>query len=563
MPRTCLNKADNFCYICGEVTFASQKRRITTVIKKAYNLYFGCKIGDQDKNWAPHICCNSCGSRLVQWLNGNKPSMPFAVPMIWREPTDHVSNCYFCMVPPIAKGLTKKKKLFVQYPNIQSAIRPVPHGEGLPIPKAPESFVVESSEEEPQEACSDEPTALHDPDYLPSTSAEPHLITQMELNDLIRDLDLPKNKAEVLGSRLKQWNLLASDVRTSLYRDREKDLLPFFDQEGGIAVCNNICGLMSAINIDYNPDEWRLFVDASKTSLKAVLLHNGNQLPSVPVAYAVAMKETYENLKELLRCINYGQHQWSICGDLKVVAILLGLQGGYTKYCCFLCEWDSRAKALHYIKRDWPLRQTLQPGTKNVKYPALVDSNKILLPPLHIKLGLMKNFVKAMDRNKAAFMYLISKFPSLSAAKINEGIFVGPQIRELINDDEFLSLLHGKEKTAWIAFISVTSNFLGNNKAANYKEVVENLIQAYKNLGCNMSLKIHFLHSHLNFFPSNCGAVSDEHGERFHQDVAAMEKRYQGKWSPSMLADYCWTLVRDNPFLEYKRQVKRSKRDTN
>jgi len=69
-------------------------------------------------------------------------------------------------------------------------------------------------------------------------------------------------------------------------------------------------------------------------------------------------------------------------------------------------------------------------------------------------------------------------------------------------------------------------------------ELVENLLRAYKSLGCNMSLKIHFLHSHLNFFRLNCGAVTDEHGERFHQDIAAMEKRYQGKWSSSMLADY-------------------------
>ncbi|CAI9616281.1 unnamed protein product [Staurois parvus] len=153
MPRTCVNKADHFCYICGEINFISQKRRITGMIKKAYNLYFGCKIGDQDKSWAPHICCNSCGMALEQWLNGKKASMPFAVPMIWREPTDHLSNCYFCMVPPIVKGLNKKKKLSVHYPNIPSAIRPVPHGEGLPIPKAPESFVVELSEEEP-EACS-------------------------------------------------------------------------------------------------------------------------------------------------------------------------------------------------------------------------------------------------------------------------------------------------------------------------------------------------------------------------------------------------------------------------
>jgi hypothetical protein len=69
-----------------------------------------------------------------------------------------------------------------------------------------------------------------------------------------------------------------------------------------------------------------------------------------------------------------------------------------------------------------------------------------------------------------------------------------------------------------------------------------------------MSLKIHFLHSHLEFFPDNLGAVSDEHGERFHQDIASMEKRYQGKWSPSMLSDYCWTLKRDVPQAKYARK---------
>ncbi|KDR20410.1 hypothetical protein L798_04945 [Zootermopsis nevadensis] len=53
-----------------------------------------------------------------------------------------------------------------------------------------------------------------------------------------------------------------------------------------------------------------------------------------------------------------------------------------------------------------------------------------------------------------------------------------------------------------------------------------------------MSFKIHFLHSHLDFFPSNCGAVSDVHGECFHQDISAMEQRYKSKWSAAMLADY-------------------------
>ncbi|UYV74137.1 hypothetical protein LAZ67_11002222 [Cordylochernes scorpioides] len=59
-------------------------------------------------------------------------------------------------------------------------------------------------------------------------------------------------------------------------------------------------------------------------------------------------------------------------------------------------------------------------------------------------------------------------------------------------------------------------------------------IQEWPNaLGCNMSLKIHFLHSHLDFFPDNLGSVSDEHGERFHQDKSSMEKRYQVPERPS------------------------------
>nr|CAH7733773.1 unnamed protein product [Callosobruchus chinensis] len=65
-------------------------------------------------------------------------------------------------------------------------------------------------------------------------------------------------------------------------------------------------------------------------------------------------------------------------------------------------------------------------------------------------------------------------------------------------------------------------------------------------MGCNMSLKVHFLHSHLDFFPENLGAVSDEHGERFHQGIAKMVKRFSGKWNASMLAEYCWFLGRDS-----------------
>ena len=83
---------------------------------------------------------------------------------------------------------------------------------------------------------------------------------------------------------------------------------------------------------------------------------------------------------------------------------------------------------------------------------------------------------------------------------------------------------------------------------------MHDLLTSYNAMGCNMSLKIHFLEVHLDFFPENLGEVSDEHGERFHQDIVTMEKRYQGKWTSSMLADYCWTLEMDVPDAKYRRK---------
>ncbi|UYV61607.1 hypothetical protein LAZ67_1005527 [Cordylochernes scorpioides] len=140
----------------------------------------------------------------------------------------------------------------------------------------------------------------------------------------------------------------------------------------------------------------------------------------------------------------------------------------------------------------------------------------------------MKNFVKAMDRNASGFAYLKQKFSSISEAKIKEGIFVGPQIRELQQDGNFQNSSNEVETAAWNSFRNVCKNFLGSVKVENYRDIVNDLLLSYKALGCNMSLKIHFLHSHLDFFPDNLGAVSDEHGERFHQAISSMEKRYQG-----------------------------------
>lgn len=465
MPRKCNNSPDSFCYVCGSFTTKAQRRAITTDLKKIYKLYFGCPLGDQDKSWAPHLICNSCSNGLRDWLNLRKAAMPFAIPMVWREPRDHLNDCYFCRVN--TTGFSAKNKHKIVYPSLDSAIRPIPHDESLPVPVPPSDGLasVESDEEHGEGAYGYNPEFV-DPDYVPDEDSEPKTFTQSELNDLIRDLNLSKDKAELLASRLKQKHLLAKGVAVTHYRSRNHQLTAFFTVNGPLCYCHDIIGLFNSLSQQHVPAEWRLFIDSSHRSLKAVLLHNGNSKPSLPIGHSVHLKESYDNMKTLLESLAYNTHQWNICGDLKVIGMLMGMQGGFTKYCCFLCLWDSRSTDEHYAKRDWQARDGYQPGKNSVKFVPLVDPHKIFLPPLHIKLGLMKNLVKAMGKaNSPGFQYLAKKFPNISNSKMKEGIFIGPQIKSVLQDEGFKQTLSKAELTAWEAFQWLCDNFLGIHKS--------------------------------------------------------------------------------------------------
>ena len=61
--------------------------------------------------------------------------------------------------------------------------------------------------------------------------------------------------------------------------------------------------------------------------------------------------------------------------------------------------------------------------------------------------------------------------------------------------------------------------FLRNTKSENYRDIVKNLINDFQAEGCNISLKIHFLDSHIYVFAPNLCAVSDKHGEIFYQQI--------------------------------------------
>jgi hypothetical protein len=136
--------------------------------------------------------------------------------------------------------------------------------------------------------------------------------------------------------------------------------------------------------------------------------------------------------------------------------------------------------------RTGPLHKSHIPGTKSIAHQPLGDPCKVLLPPLHIKLGLMKYFMKALDRNGPAFSFLCEKFPRLSTEKIKAGVFIGPQISQLSRDPQFDLILSDDQKAAWNAFTHVATGFLGNVKAINFGNLVENLVTSYEKLSCNM-----------------------------------------------------------------------------
>ncbi|UYV74050.1 POLD1 [Cordylochernes scorpioides] len=79
--------------------------------------------------------------------------------------------------------------------------------------------------------------------------------------------------------------------------------------------------------------------------------------------------------------------------------------------------------------------------------------------------------------------------------------------------------MNGIEEAAWSGFKAIVHGFIGNRRDDNYKELVQNMLKSYEALGVNMSIKVHYLHSHLDKYPDNLGTYSDEQGERFHQDM--------------------------------------------
>ena len=195
-------------------------------------------------------------------------------------------------------------------------------------------------------------------------------------------------------------------------------------------------------------------------------------------------------------CIIFWCNAVLLLGDFKVVALLVGLQQGYKKYVIFLtCIWVGRpSKGIKLLAEGLDSQTKCSSSRKEYPAPSSDEPTKSCYHPFTS--GLMKNFVKAMDRTLSAFRYLHETFPWLSKAKSKERVFVDPQI--------------------------------------------------------------HFLRSNLDFFSDNCTMVISD--ERFCKYIGTMEQRYNWNGPLQCWLTTLAGHSRDVPEQLYKRQVKKSKK---
>lgn len=421
------NKRDLFCFICGKFTSLKNKRGRTDLFASLYSAYY--EMEWIEENYVPKVGCSACFSSLSRWSKKIREKPKYKVPVTWCNPGQHnEQECYFC-VNVFASKLTSIKKDTIEYIGTQHTMLPIAHNTDSPPLNHLDEMEHMSIDMEMDIDMDEELDVATNPEqpstssYVPSEQVNlaPRLISQTQLNNMCRRLELSQRKSRMLAVMLKENSLLSPDVKISSQINRQSAFIPHFTTENDLSFCPDIKSLFDEMDMEYVVEEWRLFIDASRSGLKAVLLHNDNAYMPVPVAYSRVLKETHDSMKLIFTKIKYDDHKWDVSGDLKVVALIMGFQLGRTRNACFICTWISTEKNINHYRAEWEKRSTYEIGVMNVRRETLVPPERILLPTLHIKLGLISCFIRKLNKEENAFRYLEVLFPRLSLAKRKQG----------------------------------------------------------------------------------------------------------------------------------------------
>jgi hypothetical protein len=94
------------------------------------------------------------------------------------------------------------------------------------------------------------------------SSSQLNLLTKGYLNDVVRDLKLCKKEAELLGSRLRESNLLHKVMKYISFTIVKNEFEELFPQENNLVFCNDVCCVIEPLEHQHDPTEWRLFIDS-------------------------------------------------------------------------------------------------------------------------------------------------------------------------------------------------------------------------------------------------------------------------------------------------------------
>lgn len=255
------DKRNNFCFICG--LFADKKHRLDFKNNKAlvtsFNAFFKCSYVFS-KWYEPECVCITCSIALKQCKSKhfmNQP-LPFSAPMVWHRQLFHKpEDCYFCQTNIV--GYNYKNRDRISYANVLTVSKP--------------KIIVHNatSTEEEHESGEEKSADMECDETFVAPSVEPHLVRNEDFHDLVRDMKLSWRQTEILGSRLKQWNITESDLKVTFGRDNPQVQFEhifkadndYHNNNNNLVYCSDVDELFHCLNYQHQPNDWRLFLDGS------------------------------------------------------------------------------------------------------------------------------------------------------------------------------------------------------------------------------------------------------------------------------------------------------------
>lgn len=259
------DKRNSFCYVCGLFLDKQHRRELKTnsAVVEAYNLYFERNYSES-RWYEPEFICSTCSFTLKKWKSSQsyQDRLPFSSPMVWHHQVIHrPEDCYFCETN--VQGQRFKTRNSIQYPNVLTVTKP--------CPKENEKKPAEVKEVEVDITCADDsssPSSNDEPFIAGLESKERHFVSNSDMNDIVRDLKLSWRQAEILGSRLKQWNLVENDFKITLARKNTERAIfnNNFEIDGddeNLVYCKDVEKLFQCFDTEHQSTHWRLFIDGS------------------------------------------------------------------------------------------------------------------------------------------------------------------------------------------------------------------------------------------------------------------------------------------------------------